>query len=195
MGGMAMTLLGIENFKSVCAYKGTAVARGAMERGEATYFDASAAHFLGNGAFVELYKKRKVVQVWQAGLLTEDGKIVRSPTVREDTPTFLEAYRETHGKDPSGPLWDAFRTLYNSVHGSLNRVLVMPPNTPPERINLMRTSIARMADDPAFVSDWERIFGQKFSGVRVPAAEAEKIKEDFMKPAEWQKTLVKFVGL
>ena len=153
MGTMAMTLLGIENYRPVCAYKGTAVIRGAMERGEASFFDASDAHFMGNGAFVELYKKHMVVQVWQAGRMTEDGKIVRSPTVREDTPTFLEVYREVHGNDPSGPMWDAFRTLYNNVHGSLNRILVMPPSTPPNRVDMLRKSIASMADDPAFVRD------------------------------------------
>jgi len=195
MGGMAMTILGIKDYKPVCGYAGTAVIRAAVERGESTFFDASDAHFVGNGAFVELYKKHQVVQVWQAGLLTDNGKIVRSPTVREDTPTFLEAYREAHGKDPSGPLWDAFRTLYNSVHGSLNRVLVMPPNTPPDRVDMLRQSIARMADDPAFVRDWEKIFGQKFSDARVPALEAEKVKDEFMKPAEWQKSLREFLNL
>lgn len=195
MGSMAMTILKIENYKTVCGYKGTAVIRGAVERGEASFFDASDAHFTGNGAFVELYKKHQVIQVWQAGLLTENGKIVRSPTVREDTPTYLEAYRETYGKDPSGPLWDAFRTLYNSVHGSLNRVLVTPPNTSPERIELLRTSIAKMADDPAFVRDWEKVFGQKFSHARVSPLEAEKVKDEFMKPAEWQDSLKKFLNL
>ncbi len=195
MGSMAMTLLGIEKFNPVCAYAGTAVIRGAMERGEASFFDASDAHFVGNGAFVELYKKGKVLQVWQAGRMTEDGKIVRSPTVREDTPTFLEAYRDTHGKDPSGPLWDAFRTLYNNVHGSLNRTLVMPPNTPSDQVDLLRKSIASMSDDPAFVRDWEKIFGQKFSGSRLSALEAEKIKDDFMKPAEWQDKLRSFLNL
>ena len=195
MGSMAMTILGIENYKTVCGYKGTAVIRGAVERGEASFFDASDAHFVGSGAFAELYKKRKVVQVWQAGLLTEDGKIVRSPTVNEGTPTFLEAYRETHGKDPSGPLWDAFRTLYNSVHGSLNRVLVTPPNTAKDRIDLLRKSIARMADDPAFVRDWEKIFGQKFADARFSPLEAEKVKDEFMKPAEWQESLQKFLNL
>jgi hypothetical protein len=195
MGTMAMTLLGIENYRPVCAYKGTAVIRGAMERGEASFFDASDAHFMGNGAFVELYKKHMVVQVWQAGRMTEDGKIVRSPTVREDTPTFLEVYREVHGNDPSGPMWDAFRTLYNNVHGSLNRILVMPPSTPPNRVDMLRKSIASMADDPAFVRDWEKIFGQKFSDARLSWQEAEKIKDNFMKPAEWQESLRKFLNL
>jgi hypothetical protein len=192
---MPMTLLGIKDFKRVCAYAGTAVIRNAVERGEASFFEASDAHFLGRGAFVEMYKKGMVMQMWQSGRLTESGKIVRSKTVNESTPTFEEAYRATHGKDPSGPLWEAFRMLYNNVHGTLTRTLVLPPGTPQEIVNGLRRGIDSMSSDPAFVKDWERVFGQDFDGARVPALEAEKVKEEFMKPAPWQDTFKKFVGM
>jgi len=193
MGSMAMTLLGIKNYKKVCAYAGTAVIRGAVERGEASFFDASDAHLVGGGAFVELYKKKMVIPIWQAGKLTEGGKIVRSSTVPKGVPTFLEAYQETHGKAPSGHLWDAFRTLYNSVHGTLNRVLVLPPGTPTDTVQLLRSAIARMAEDKAFVRDWEKIFGQSFADSHVSAKEAEQAKDEFSKPAPWQDELRKFL--
>ncbi len=195
MGSLAMTLLGIKGYKTVCAYGGTAVIRGAMERGEVSYFDASAAHLIGGGAYVEMFKKGMVVPIWQAGRLTPEGKIVRAPTVREDVPTFLEAYKAARGKDPSGPLWDAFRTLYNSVHGTLNRALVLPPATPPDRVNALRKAIESMAKDPAFVRDWEKIFGQKLAPVLVSATEAEQVKDEFMQPAPWQESLKKFLNL
>ena len=195
MGGMAMTLLGIKDYKTVCAYAGTAVIRGAIERGEASYFDASDAHLVGGGAFVELYKKKEVIPIWQAGKLTEEGKIVRSSTVPKGVPTFQEAYQEARGKAPSGPLWDAFRTLYNSVHGTLNRVLVLPPGTPQDTVQVLRSSLARMADDQAFVRDWEKIFGQEFAESRVSAKEAEKVKDEFSKSAPWQDVLRKFLNV
>jgi len=194
-GSMALTLLGIKNFKKVCAYAGTAVIRGAVERGEASLFEASDPHFLGSGAFVELYKKGKVIQVWQSGQVTDDGKIVRAKTVNKDTPTFQEAYRSVHGKDPSGPLWEAFRMVYNDVHSTLTRTLVLPPNTPGEIVTTMRESIESMYNDPAFVRDWEKVFGQPFADARVPAQEAEKVKTELMKPAPWQDTFKKFVGM
>ena len=195
MGNMALTLLGIKGFKNVCAYAGTAVIRGAIERGEASFFEASDPHFLGRGAFVEMYKKGMVVQMWQSGQVTADGKIVRAKTVNENTPTFQEAYREVHGKDPSGPLWDAFRKLYNDVHGTLTRTLVLPPGTPPDIVNTLRKGIASMSEDPAFIRDWEKVFGQEFAGARVPALEAEKVKDEFMKPAQWQETFKKFLDM
>ncbi len=194
-GSMALTLLGIKNFKKVCAYAGTAVIRGAIERGEASFFEASDPHFLGRGAFVELYKKGMVVQMWQSGHVMEDGKIVRAKTVNPNTPTFQEAYRSVHGKDPSGPLWDAFKSVYNDVHSTLTRTLVLPPNTPRDIVDALRKSIESMYNDPAFVRDWEKVFGQEFAGALVPALEAEKVKTEIMKPAPWQKTFKEFVGM
>jgi tripartite-type tricarboxylate transporter receptor subunit TctC len=194
MGNLAMELLGVKGHKSVCAYAGTAVIKAAMERGEVSYFNASDAHLVGGGAYVEMFQKGQVIPLWQSGLLGPDGKISRSPTVREDVPTFYEAHMQVHNKPPLGPLWDAFRILDNVVHGNLTRVLIMPPGTPADRIEYLRTSIANMAKDPAFVRDWEKVFGQKLAPVLVSAKEAEAMKDDFMRPAPWQDHLRKFLG-
>ena len=194
MGNLAMELLGIKGHKSVCAYAGTAVIKAAMERGEVSFFDASDAHLVGGGAYVEMYEKKQVVPVWQAGQIRPDGKIARSPTVPEGVPTFHEAYMQVHGKPPTGPLWDAFRILYNTVHGSLTRVLVMPPGTPKNRIEFLRQAIESMTKDPAFVRDWEKVFGQELAPVVIPTRQAETHKEEFLKPAPWQDQLRKFIG-
>lgn len=195
MGNLAMELLGVKGYKSVCAYAGTAVIKAAMERGEVSYFDASDAHLVGGGAYVEMFQKGQVVPLWQSGQLGPGGKITRAPTVREDVPTFYEAYMQVHKKPPSGPMWDAFRILYNTVHGNLTRVLVMPPGTPKDRVEYLRTTIADMAKDPAFVRDWEKVFGQQLAPVLVSAKEAEELKEEFLRPAPWQDHLKKFLGL
>lgn len=195
MGNLGMELLGIKGHKSVCAYAGTAVIKAAMERGEVSFFDASDAHLVGGGAYAEMYQKKQVIPVWQSGLLKPDGKIARSPTVPENVPTFYEAYMQVHKKPPAGPLWDAFRILYNTVHGNLTRVLIMPPGTPMDRIQYLRTAIASMTKDPAFVRDWEKVFGQPLAPALVPATQAESLKEEFMRPAQWQDHLKKFIGL
>lgn len=85
-----------------------------------------------------------MIRVFEPGETTADGKIVRSKTVHENTPTFQEAYRQAHGKDPSGPLWDAHKVLYNDVHTTLTRTLVLPPGTPPEVVNRLRKAIEKM---------------------------------------------------
>lgn len=196
MGTMGLTLLGVKDYNPVCAYPGTAVIKAAMERGEASFFEASAPHFVGGGAFVELYKKNMVVQMWQSGETTDDGKIVRSKTVHENTPTFAEVYRQVRGKNyPAEPLAEAHKILYNDVHTTLTRTLVLPPGTPPDVVNRLRTAIGKMSDDPAFVKDWERVLGVKFADSRVSPLQAQKITDEFMKPAPWQAELKKFLDM
>jgi len=62
-------------------------------------------------------------------------------------------------------------------------------------VNALREGIESMSNDPAFVKDWEKVFGQEFADARVPALEAEKVKVELMKPAPWQDTFKKFVGM
>jgi hypothetical protein len=73
--------------------------------------------------------------------------------------------------------------------------LVLPPNTSRDVVDPLRKSIESMYNDPAFVKDWEKVFGQEFAGARVPAVEAEKVKDEIMKPAPWQDTFKQFVGM
>lgn len=194
LGNLAMEVLGVKGHKVVCAYPGTALIKAAMERGEVSFFDALDAHLVGGGAFAEMYQKGMVVPVWQGGILGPGGKIVRSPTVREDVPTFYEAYVQVHGKAPSGLLWDALRIL-NTAHTNLARILVLPPGTPAERIGFLRKAIDSMAEDQAFVREWEKIFGQKLAPMRVAAKDGEELKDEFVRPAPWQDQLRKFLGL
>ncbi|NIO11115.1 MAG: hypothetical protein GTO40_25110 [Deltaproteobacteria bacterium] len=191
-GQLVLSLLEIKGYRPVCAYAGTAVIRGAMERGEVSFFNASDAHLVGSGAFVDMYKRGLVYPMWQHGILREDGRIVRSPTVAGEVPTLFEAYQEVFGRKPSGPAWDAWKAL-NLGLSQLNRTLLLPPGTPPDRVATLTKGIARMAKDPKFVKDWERIFGQKLGPVLVSAREATKIKNEYMAPASWRTWLKKFV--
>ncbi|MFQ5851804.1 MAG: Bug family tripartite tricarboxylate transporter substrate binding protein [Candidatus Binatia bacterium] len=190
-GKLAMELLGIKGYKAVCAYPGTAVIKAAMERGEVSFFNGTDAHLVGGGAFVDLAERGLVIPLWQTGILTPEGKIVRSATV-PDLPTFYEVYKEVHGKPPSGPMWDSWKAISLDLN-KLLRILLVAPGTPQKRVNLMRRAIDQMAEDPAFVADWERIFGQKLAPVRISAEEGERLKNDFLRPAPWQEFLRKFV--
>ena len=191
-GQLTMKLLEITGYRPVCAYRGTAVIRGAMERGEVSFFNASDAHLVGSGAFADMYQRGMVNPVWQHGIQNEDGRIVRSPTVKGDVPTFFEVYNEIFGKAPSGYAWDSWKAQ-NLGLSRLNRSLLLPPGTPSQRVATLRKGIARMAKDPKFVADWERVFGQKLAPVLVNPEEATKLKDQYMAPAPWQDWLKKFV--
>ncbi|MFQ5684214.1 MAG: Bug family tripartite tricarboxylate transporter substrate binding protein [Candidatus Binatia bacterium] len=191
-GQLALQLLGIKGYKAVCAYKGTSPIRGAMERGEVSFFTASAAHLIGSGAFVDLHQRGLVYPMWHAGILKADGKIIHAPSVRADVPTFYEVYKDLRGKPPSGPMWEAWSAISLGM-AKLNRTLVLPPGTPSDRVATLRKGIKRMAKDPRFVAEWEKIFGQKLAPLLVSPEEADRVKNKVMRPAPWQEFLRKFV--
>ena len=189
---LALDLLEIKGYKSVCAYPGTAVIKAAFERGEVSFFNGTDAHTVGAGAFADMVSRKVAVPLWQSGILTEDGKIARSPTVSY-LPTFHEVLVEVQGKPPSGPMWDTWKSTSLNLN-KLLRTLVLSPGTPPEAVAMLRTAIKKMYRDPAFVSDWEKIFGQKLEPVLATPEQGEELKNDFLKPAPWQEFLRKFVS-
>jgi tripartite-type tricarboxylate transporter receptor subunit TctC len=190
-GKLAMDLLGIKGYKSVCAYPGTGPIRLALERDESNFFVGADHHLMPGGPFAEMANKGLLVPIWQSGYVTAEGKIERSPTVSE-LPTFYEVYREVHGKPPSGILWDAFKAA-SLDYGMMLRSYVLPPKTPASRIAMLRQAIDRMAKDPTFVEEWQRNMVPNLEAVRVPVEVMEKLRNDFLKPAPWQKFLQRFI--
>lgn len=186
-GKLALDLMGIKGYKAVCAYPGTAVIKGAMERGEVSFFNAIDSHLVAGGAFAEMAEKGQVIALWQHGFLTREGRIVRS-AILPGVPTFEEVFQEIRGERPSGVRWEALKAISNLV---LQRNYLLPPGVPPDRVEVLRRAFNRMAEDRAFIADWEKIFGQKFAPSHVPTDLAERMKDDFVKPAPWQEFVVK----
>jgi hypothetical protein len=65
---------------------------------------------------------------------------------------FPEFYRKVRGGQPSGPLWDAYRTNL-ATDQSMLRTIVMPPGSPPAAVDALRTAIARLNTDKDFAED------------------------------------------
>lgn len=192
-GQLALKLLNVKGFTPVCAYRGTSPIKAAMERDEASFFVASDAHLVGGGAFVDMYERDLIIPVWQSGILKDDGTIVRSETVKGDVPTIYEVYKEAQGKEPSGLDWQAWHAIGLGM-AKLTRTLVLPPGTPQEKVDELRAGVAEMAQDPAFIREWEKVFGQKLTPVLVSPKEAEKIRDEVMQPSEWQTYLRNFAN-
>ncbi len=191
-GQLALQLLNITKYRPVCAYKGTANVSAAMERGEVSFFTASAAHLIGGGAFVDQHKRGLVYPIWHSGILKADGKIVRAPSVKGDIPTLYEVYKDVHGKPPKGLMWEAWHAVSLGM-SKLTRTLVLPPGTPSGYVGVLRTGIKRMIRDPKFVAEWEKILGQPLAPLLVSPEEGERVKNKLMSPAPWQEFLRKFV--
>jgi hypothetical protein len=54
--------------------------------------------------------------------------------------------------------------------------------------------MVRVAKDPGFISDWQRIIGPDVSAVIVPPDQGERIVAEFFTPAPWYDYFQKFVA-
>jgi tripartite-type tricarboxylate transporter receptor subunit TctC len=175
---LGLDILGVKGYRWVVGYGGTAAMKMAIEREEATMVQAGMHHILGAaGAFYEEVQKGTLVPLWQSGLASKKGEIVRMPGT--DVPTFSEVHQRLHGKPPSGPAWEAFK-LFGPVMRSTSRVLALPPGTPADRVERLRKVFWRLYQDPQFTADFVKIFGHDPS--LIPGEDADAIMKQLAEP-------------
>ncbi len=177
---IGLDLLGIKGYGFAVGYPGTAQMALAFLSGEVSYVGGTGLHHvLGtSGRYYGPIQEGVAIVIWQGGVLTPEGKVIRSPGT--DIPTFEEVYKKVKGKAPSGPAWEAYR-LTGPTMRTLNRTLVVPPGTPADRVATIRAAFDKMYSDPAYVKEWERIFGLKLDYIKGP--DADKITEGMLKPS------------
>src|SRR3546814_4985838 len=71
-------------------------------------------------------------------------------------PSFLEAYREARGSDPSGPAWEAYLALVSSGV-SAQRQVWMHGDTPPEALAAMKEATACVVEREEFYQQGKEI--------------------------------------
>src|SRR3546814_13487222 len=87
--------------------------------------------------------------------MVEYVQLVRDPAFPE-FPSFLEAYREARGSDPSGPAWEAYLALVSSGV-SAQRQVWMHGDTPPEALAAMKEATACVVEREEFRSEERRV--------------------------------------
>ncbi|MCY4485962.1 MAG: hypothetical protein OXF11_02465 [Deltaproteobacteria bacterium] len=177
---IGLDLLGIEGYSYAVGYPGTAQMALAFLSGEVSYVGGTGLHHvLGvSGRYYGPVKEGKAIVLWQGGVLTPEGKVIRSPGT--DIPTFAEVYKQVKGEDPSGPAWEAYK-LTGPTMRTLNRTLVVPPGTPADRVEAIRAAFDKMYSDPAYIKEWERIFGLKLDYFR--GADVDKVVKLMLNPS------------
>lgn len=120
-----------------------------LERGELTMsFDNTAAYFQ---QVEPLVKKGIAVALTSRGFADENNNIKRDPSIPE-LPTLEEAYRMLHGKAPSGPQYEAYKTLMlTSV--MVSKAIVLPAGTPPDIIEVYRKAVRDLVKSPSYEKD------------------------------------------
>lgn len=150
----ALSLLGIE-VNSVWGLGGNGPMALGFERGEFTVNYDNTLSFLNNRA--HMIKSGMAVPLYTFGVINEDGSISRDPAL-PDVPTFNEVYEAYYGKPPSGPEYEAWKSLM-AVSVPLSKSWNLMAGTPPEIIEAWRTAAKKVYEEVMQDAKGRKIFG------------------------------------
>ncbi len=149
---LSLDLLGAK-FRTITGYRGTREAEVAMMQGDIQLVSNSLPGY-NSYAKPNLVDKGLAMPLFQF----ERSESGERSTDLPDVPTFLEVYREIHGAKavPSGQKWEALQLL-NKIIARMARVIFMPPNAPDAAVAELRSAVERMARDPQFLAQYEKV--------------------------------------
>jgi tripartite-type tricarboxylate transporter receptor subunit TctC len=147
---LTFDMLGL-TYRYVTGYRSSNTARLALQNGEINMHSESAPSYFG---VVEpsLVKTGKVIPLWYDPAY--DGKTLRPYEVMAHTAIamFPDFYHAAKGGAPSGPLWEAYKTNL-AINGQLQRLIVMPPGSPPAAVAALRQAMRALNDDKDYAAD------------------------------------------
>jgi ABC-type phosphate/phosphonate transport system substrate-binding protein len=73
-------------------------------------------------------------------------------------PSFDKFYKELKGKEPSGELWEAYKRVL-ATSSAMQRMIVFPPNVPPQAMKAVRDAIRDFEKDPDYAAEAEKLVG------------------------------------
>jgi putative tricarboxylic transport membrane protein len=153
---LGLDMLGVPH-RYVTGYRGSVQARLALARNEISMFSDSPPTYR---VAVEptLVKSGEVLPVWYD--TGDEGDSARAAASLEGLaiPTFAALHRDVKGVPPSGPKWEAFRTIHN-VNSTLQRLIALPPGAPAEAAAALRAAIARLNQDHEFAAESVKTMG------------------------------------
>ena len=91
----------------------------------------------------------------------------------------MEVYRTLNGTEPSGPAYEAYRTLLGITY-TYQKAMWVPQDTPPQATELLRRSAEQMGADPVFNAEAEKVLGGYpiVADPRLPERIAESYRVD-----------------
>lgn len=184
----SLNLLGVK-YRFVSGYRGTAKMVKAVTAGEA---NISATSLQGIRSTVEptLIKKGAGKLLWYFPVKDDDGNWVKSANTGA-IPTFLEVYKQVHGKDPSGPEWERFN-YWADVFSLATTFLMGPPGMDKAATSDLRNGVAKMITDKDYIAAQKKLFGfaaRLADATKVSARMNKIIATDSPHLAYWKKTL------
>ncbi len=153
---LSLDLLGVK-YRWVTGYKSNNAVRLALQKNEVSMFSESPPGFraLVMPAIIE---KGEGIPLYYDPF--HDGANFYKSKQMEglDVLPFNEFYKKVFGKDPSGPLWDAYMAGV-LLSNSMLRQVIMPPGVPREAVAAVRDAMSKLGSDPEFSAETMKTFG------------------------------------
>jgi hypothetical protein len=182
---LAFKMLGL-NVKPVFGMESRGQGRLAFERGEAGIDFQTASAYLGS--VVPLVDAGKAVPLFTLGFIDADGVLQRDPTF-PDLPHFGEFFEAATGAPPEGEGFEAWRAMMLAGF-SLQKMIVLPKDTPEDVIDAYRAAAQAIVDAPDFrqrageeIGAYEQIIGEEADSALREALELNPAVREFM--IEW----------
>lgn len=153
---LTLEMLG-RSYKYVTGYRGSNAARHALTTGEVNYYSESPPSYRG---LVESSLVKTGVAI---GLFYDsgwDGRTFNKPLQVEglELPAFHELFKQIRGEEPSGHLWETYKTIVALSH-AMQRIAVFPPGTPPAAIDAIAKAFKGLETDAEFAAEGRKTFG------------------------------------
>ena len=152
---LALDMLGVP-YKYVTAYPGSQGVRMALERGEVNYYAESPAVY--RTAIEPLVQAGEVIPLYYDPGYDGQSFSVPKQVQGLQIPSFLDIYRKLKGAEPAGLRWESYLAAL-SVNNATQRLVVLPPHSPPAALAALQQAIGEMQNDPDYISDATKVFG------------------------------------
>lgn len=146
---LALDMFGVP-YHYVTGYRSSPPARLALQRGEIHMFSESPPSYR-SVVVPQLVSTGHAIPVFYDEV-GEPSPAVRNQLDGLTIPSFPQLHTQIKGAAPSGPLWEAYRTLFD-MSSTLLRVVALPPGTPPAAVSALSSAIARLNGDKDFAAE------------------------------------------
>ena len=176
---LAFDILGVK-YDYVTGYNSSNDARLAVQRNEIQYHDENIPGYRGV-VEPQLVKAGIVTPLYYHDLISPDGTMRKSPDYPELN-SFTEIYTQINSKPPAGIKYEALKAA-NMASQNMNRVALLPPESPKAAVLAMRQAFTSLSKDEEFIAEAKKVM--RFQPRFEVGEDGEKIREKVLKaPAE-----------
>jgi hypothetical protein len=190
---LGLEMLGVP-FRYVTGYRTSAPGRLALQRGEIHIYSESPAGYRA-GIEPALVKSGEMMAVWYDRADTDESASTLRSMAGLAIPSFAQLHRTVTGRAPSGPRWDALRTIHE-VNSTLQRIVALPPGAPAAASDALRAAVGRLNKDREFAAESIKVMGfdpeyetgadiaARVRGMLVASPEVRAFVADYIKSAK-----------